>query len=137
MIKPSDLQAAIAEAIKPLTEAASHIEHSLNTLATVELARTFYDRSEIQELMKRHQQLAVADNDAFKVMSQAHKDLDANHGSIGWEERVKKYGLDEATSMLEPSNQARLARVACMEALDAFEKEHPIIVALIKSRMKR
>lgn len=131
MPTPRELLEAVTEATKPIAQSITRIEQALHTLATVELAKTLYDRSELPSLINKHGQLMKNDQDAFAAMTKAHDELAADHGSLGWEQRIEKYGMADASAMVAPSQKAREERAATLRALDAFRDEHPIIAGLV------
>lgn len=128
--------AAVAEAIKPLTEHTSRISKSLSTLASIELARTLYERTELLSRIKEYAQLCKADSEAFDAMTRANTELEEAHGSLSWEQRVEKFGVVDAEAQRKPADGARQARVATMNAVDTFALEHPVVVAIVQASRK-
>ena len=55
-----ELAQAVAEANKPMAEVLTRIERSMRALASVELARTLYNRAELRSLLADYQQLIDA-----------------------------------------------------------------------------
>lgn len=98
------------------------IAASLDALSVIALAHELYTRQARVRLLAEHKSLIDADLQAYRLMKDA-----AVHDDLEWNERVKRFGAEVAKEQFAPQKAAGEAKLRAGKAIDAFEREHPII----------
>jgi hypothetical protein len=101
----------------------------LHTLALSALANTIYGPAEIQRLIAQRTELAKSDELAYAEMDAA-----APRDGLTWENRVQQFGEQKAGEMLAGWNTKIDARKATLAAYQGFNKQHPLIAALLAAQ---
>lgn len=101
----------------------------LLTVALLGLVDEFYTKEERQKLYAEYLALCSADDEAYQNMSNTKAKVDPD---LAWEPRVKKYGEETATEQVAPQRQAFEEKQASAIQVRVFEKEHNMIVSLMK-----
>ncbi|WP_175160588.1 hypothetical protein WJ976_33580 (plasmid) [Achromobacter denitrificans] len=113
-----------------LATAAASLQAPLDVLALFKLADEFYTKEERTTLYKEYEQLRAADEAAFAHMKSQQESL----SGMTFEERVAKHGPAVAAVQLDPSRKAHEARLATMNRVTAFEKEHRLLIRLLVAK---
>lgn len=136
-IEGKELIATLVESNQPLAKSLPGIERALQTLAWVELAKLHYNGAELEKAMAEYRETRDRDHQAFKAMREAQDEFHKSGEGMSWEKRVAHFGEDTARKQLEPSEQARLARVETMNRFDEFRRKHPLIEKLFDAIPRR
>jgi len=112
----------VAEILKPLSRTLETLSRPLDVLAISVLAEEFYSAEERVRLYKCFAELQELDQAAFEVLSKA-----VPADSLGWEQRVKKYGEALAKAQVAPHLNALEKRKETMAALSSFRSEHGLV----------
>lgn len=123
---------------KAVTEAAKKISGPLSILALLGLANEFYTKEERGQLVATYRELKAADHAAYAALDAAQKALtESTPAEIeGYDARVKMFGAEVAAEQIADTTKAREGRRVALANINAFEKEHGLIVGLIEFRDK-
>ncbi|MFY2087904.1 hypothetical protein ACOTDN_15690 [Achromobacter xylosoxidans] len=113
-----------------LTNAMKDLQAPLDVLAMFKLADEFYPKDKRSELYAEYQRLQEADDAAFVHMQEQ---LGSPSG-MTFEERVARHGQEVAAAHVESCRIAREARIKTMNAVDAFRKEHGLLMRLLGAK---
>lgn len=129
MMNEKEVLASIEKAI---AEPLNRVNVPLTTLALLQLANEFYTKEERTNLYGVYQQLCDEDERRFAELRKAQESI-ADEG-IGFENRVKKFGKDEADKQIAPVVTAMDLRRESAAAHEAFKNQHPILYKLINAK---
>ncbi|KVW77431.1 hypothetical protein [Burkholderia ubonensis] len=101
---------------------------SLKSIALLRAVDAFYTREEYMELLCQYRALLANDLAAYGEVQRV-READPDRG-IGWEERIEKYGEEEANKRNAPFNAAFDAKKATSDKVRDFERVNPLIVSL-------
>lgn len=104
----------------------------LTAMALLGLADEFYTKEERQTLYAELHALQLAEAVAFD----AELPEPIVEPALSFEDRVKKYGPEEADRHIEPRTLGLQARLSASRELRAFEHAHPLIKRLLTARYK-
>ncbi|MGS0567049.1 hypothetical protein [Xanthomonas oryzae] len=105
------------------------VDRSLSHLSAVARLPHVYSEGSVKGLVEQYGKLKFADAAAFEALTQTGNKL-AEEG-LTYEQRVEKFGKDEADRHLAPQREALGVRRKTMAELGHFQKEHPLIVAIV------
>jgi hypothetical protein len=108
---------------KALTDAAKKMSGPLSILALLGLASEFYTKEERGQLMSRYHELKKADQDAYAALDAAQKALTESTPA-----HIDGYAAEQLADVMA----SREARRETMDAINTFEKEHGLIVELLR-----
>jgi hypothetical protein len=101
----------------------------IKTIAVVQLAQELYSQAEREALIAEYSALETSDREAYDALQQASKEIIPP--DLGFEERVRQFGQDEATRQIAPMTMALERRRETGGALNAFRDRHRLIARLM------
>jgi hypothetical protein len=127
-----DEKEILAAVDKSITASLKKIHGPLAILALTQLAGEFYTKAQRAALYQEYAQLRKNDTELYEAINKVRATLDDK--DLGYDERVKKFGKAVAEQQMAPVMNANQRRSESIKAVDAFRREHKVLVALWQAK---